>query len=206
MGTGEWTFSIDSRNVRAHQHSAGTGKGGCASDRVEYLAVDGKPAGCSRRVGLGAQTPRRRRQSCEPGDGTADRHHCASTDPDDSVEYPARRAPSVSTDGSLIVLRARAHGFPEAPTTSRTAAGGAGHDRQRGVSAAEPCRHASGSRSSMSCMNVECRWSVVVAGRDCFVPVRTCLAIEVSTGDQSYEHPPQASRTLAQVQRRGERR
>jgi hypothetical protein len=37
----EWTFSIDSGSVRAHQHSAGPGKGGCTTCWVEALAVDG---------------------------------------------------------------------------------------------------------------------------------------------------------------------
>jgi transposase len=42
-------ISVDSSNVRAHQHSAGArNKGGCASEWVEQLAIDGKALGRSR--------------------------------------------------------------------------------------------------------------------------------------------------------------
>jgi hypothetical protein len=39
---------IDSSSIRAHQHSAGAGKGGCVTDWVEALAVDGEALGRSR--------------------------------------------------------------------------------------------------------------------------------------------------------------
>jgi transposase len=44
----EGTISVDSSSVRAHQHSAGARKRGCATDWVEDLAVDGEALGRSR--------------------------------------------------------------------------------------------------------------------------------------------------------------
>ncbi|MEK8173487.1 IS5 family transposase [Streptomyces sp. M19] len=42
VGNVEWTFSIDSSSVRAHQHAAGARKRGCATEWVEDLAVDAR--------------------------------------------------------------------------------------------------------------------------------------------------------------------
>ncbi|GAA1003789.1 hypothetical protein Aple_004820 [Acrocarpospora pleiomorpha] len=49
VGNVEWTFSIDASSVRAHQHAAGARKkGGCTTEWVEDLAVDGEALGRSR--------------------------------------------------------------------------------------------------------------------------------------------------------------
>jgi transposase len=49
VGNVEWTFSIDSSSVRAHQHAAGARKkGGCTTEWVEDLAVDREALGRSR--------------------------------------------------------------------------------------------------------------------------------------------------------------
>jgi transposase len=48
IGTVEWAFSIDSTNVRAHQHAAGARKRGCATGWVEDLAVVDEAIGRSR--------------------------------------------------------------------------------------------------------------------------------------------------------------
>lgn len=42
-----FVVSADSTSVRAHQHAAGAGKGGCA-EWIDGLAVDGECLGCSR--------------------------------------------------------------------------------------------------------------------------------------------------------------
>ena len=47
VGQVEWTFSIDSSSIRAHQHAAGARKRGCSA-AVEALAVDGEHLGRSR--------------------------------------------------------------------------------------------------------------------------------------------------------------
>ena len=46
VGMVEWTVTIDSSSVRAHQHSAGAGKRrGCTTVWVDTLAVDGEVDG-----------------------------------------------------------------------------------------------------------------------------------------------------------------
>lgn len=48
VGAVEWSFSIDSSSVRAHQHAAGARKRGPCAGRLEGLAVDGEALGRSR--------------------------------------------------------------------------------------------------------------------------------------------------------------
>src|SRR3954454_6778392 len=49
IGVVEWTFSVDSSSVRAHQHAAGARKKrGCTTGWVEDLAIDGEALGRSR--------------------------------------------------------------------------------------------------------------------------------------------------------------